>query len=67
MKLSALIAVVAATLAVASPAAVSLNRSVKEVRNADDSVSALACVECPCEGFTGVCTCIPNGCCCTKL
>ncbi|KAF2026997.1 hypothetical protein EK21DRAFT_115239 [Setomelanomma holmii] len=66
MKLSAVIAVVMATVALASPAAVSLNRSVKLVRDEDGTVSTLSCVECPCEQtYEGGCTCIPNGCCCT--
>ncbi|KAF1947360.1 hypothetical protein EJ02DRAFT_334305 [Clathrospora elynae] len=64
MKLSAVIALVAASLAVASPAAASLERSVKEVRSADGTVSSVSCVECPCDGFVGICKCIPNGCCC---
>ncbi|OAL52667.1 hypothetical protein IQ07DRAFT_380228 [Pyrenochaeta sp. DS3sAY3a] len=66
MKLSAIIALVAATLAIASPAAVSLNRSFLEVRDEDGTVSEFACVECPCPGFTGECICIPNGCCAPK-
>ncbi|CAI9634119.1 hypothetical protein AG0111_0g12773 [Alternaria gaisen] len=64
MKLSAIIAVVIASVALASPAAVSLERSVKEVRNADGTVASVTCVECPCDGFAGTCKCIPNGCCC---
>ncbi|KAF2818739.1 hypothetical protein CC86DRAFT_413628 [Ophiobolus disseminans] len=64
MKLSGLIAIVMAATALASPAAVSLNRSTKEVRTDDGVVQTLSCVECPCEGFDGYCRCIPNGCCC---
>ncbi|KAF1829825.1 hypothetical protein BDW02DRAFT_573602 [Decorospora gaudefroyi] len=65
MKLSAIIAIVAASVALASPAAVSLERSVKEVRNADGSIVTVSCVECPCtDGWEGKCKCIPNGCCC---
>lgn len=37
---------------------VSLNRSVKEVRANDGTVSTLSCVECPCEGFDGSCKCV---------
>ncbi|KAH7078694.1 hypothetical protein BKA63DRAFT_249246 [Paraphoma chrysanthemicola] len=67
MKLSAFVAIALATVALASPAAVSLNRSVKEVRDEDGTVSALSCVECPpCDGwYDDLCfKCIPNGCCC---
>ncbi|KAH6018930.1 hypothetical protein HBI83_115090 [Parastagonospora nodorum] len=65
MKFSAVFALVSAAVVLASPAAVSLNRSPKEVRASDNTVSLLSCVECPCEGFDGSCRCIPNGCCCT--
>ncbi|OAK94444.1 hypothetical protein IQ06DRAFT_233909 [Phaeosphaeriaceae sp. SRC1lsM3a] len=64
MKFSAIIALVSATIVLASPAAVSLNRSTKEIRADDGTASVLSCVECPCDGFDGVCKCIPNGCCC---
>ncbi|CAE7208345.1 hypothetical protein PTTW11_09818 [Pyrenophora teres f. teres] len=64
MKFSAILALAAASVAMASPAVASLERSVKEVRNAAVNVAALSCVECPCNGFSGACTCIPNGCCC---
>ncbi|KAL1796216.1 hypothetical protein ACET3X_004756 [Alternaria dauci] len=64
MKLSGIIALVIASVALASPAAVRLERSVKEVRNADGTATAATCVECPCDGFSGTCKCIPNGCCC---
>ncbi|KAF1958560.1 hypothetical protein CC80DRAFT_468116 [Byssothecium circinans] len=65
MKISSLIALVAATVALASPAAVSLERSTKVTRDADGTKVLTPCIECPCEGFTGYCTCVPNGCCCT--
>ncbi|KAF2691790.1 hypothetical protein K458DRAFT_411494 [Lentithecium fluviatile CBS 122367] len=65
MKLSALIALAAATVTLASPTAVSLERSMKVTREAGNAIALAPCVECPCEGFTGKCTCVPNGCCCT--
>ncbi|KAF2643027.1 hypothetical protein P280DRAFT_446237 [Massarina eburnea CBS 473.64] len=65
MKLSALIALIVATVAIASPAAVSLKRSTKLSRDVNGNEVKNPCVECPCEGFTGYCTCVPNGCCCT--
>jgi hypothetical protein len=39
-------------------AQVSLERSVKEVRNADGTVASVTCVECPCDGFAGTCKCV---------
>ncbi|EOA85857.1 uncharacterized protein SETTUDRAFT_110809 [Exserohilum turcica Et28A] len=67
MKITAIItAALTASLTLASPAAVSLARSVKEIRNDDGTVTALSCIECPCDGFVGTCKCIPNGCCCKR-
>ncbi|USP82287.1 hypothetical protein yc1106_09561 [Curvularia clavata] len=69
MKVSIILAALGAAVALASPAAfllkqVSLERSVKEVRDVDGTATQLSCVECPCDGFSGKCKCIPNGCCC---
>ncbi|PVI02359.1 hypothetical protein DM02DRAFT_523111 [Periconia macrospinosa] len=65
MKLSAIIALAMATVTLASPAAFSLERSTKATRDADGATILSPCIECPCDGFTGYCTCVPNGCCCT--
>ncbi|KAF2271424.1 uncharacterized protein EI97DRAFT_471202 [Westerdykella ornata] len=64
MNFSALIVLISASLALASPAAVSLNRSTKEMRDAKGNMFPGPCVECPCEEWAG-CRCVPNGCCCT--
>ncbi|KAF2260023.1 hypothetical protein CC78DRAFT_536641 [Lojkania enalia] len=63
---SAIILVLSAAVAMASPAAVSLNRATREA-NVNGVVAQLACVECPCtpDLRNPVCTCVPNGCCCT--
>ncbi|EMD95661.1 hypothetical protein COCC4DRAFT_46262 [Bipolaris maydis ATCC 48331] len=50
----------------AAPGAISLNRSFKTLAgraDGDDSMK-IACIECPCDGFTGACRCVNNGCCC---
>ncbi|KAF2254756.1 hypothetical protein BU26DRAFT_559415 [Trematosphaeria pertusa] len=65
MKLSALIVLVAASVALASPPANSLERSFKVSRDASNAIQQTPCIECKCNGFDGTCTCIPNGCCCT--
>ncbi|KAF2788551.1 hypothetical protein K505DRAFT_285916 [Melanomma pulvis-pyrius CBS 109.77] len=64
MKFSALVVVMVASVALASPAAVSLDRSTRTAINGDGDEVQSPCVECPCIGFTSVCTCVPNGCCC---
>ncbi|KAL6165394.1 hypothetical protein ACJQWK_08623 [Exserohilum turcicum] len=52
----------------AAPGAISLNRSFKTLATRADSDAEgtihIACVECPCNGFTGACQCVNNGCCC---
>ncbi|KAF2654145.1 hypothetical protein K491DRAFT_632544 [Lophiostoma macrostomum CBS 122681] len=65
MKLSSIIALLSASLVLASPATTSLKRSTKLVRDANEHQVATPCVECPCTGFGSGCTCVPNGCCCT--
>ncbi|KAF2200877.1 hypothetical protein GQ43DRAFT_472298 [Delitschia confertaspora ATCC 74209] len=64
MKTSFVLAILSAALAIASPAAVSLNRSTREV-TVDGNTFHVACIECPCEGFEGPCKCVTDGCCCT--
>ncbi|KAF2264453.1 hypothetical protein CC78DRAFT_580525 [Lojkania enalia] len=65
MKFSALITLLVASIALASPATTSLERSTKIVVDANGNELAMPCVECPCEpGWNTECTCIPNGCCC---
>ncbi|RMZ68564.1 hypothetical protein GMOD_00008284 [Pyrenophora seminiperda CCB06] len=51
----------------AAPGAISLNRAFKAVaaRDGDDTVH-IACIECPCDGFSGSCQCVNNGCCCDQ-
>ncbi|KAF2787578.1 hypothetical protein K505DRAFT_257400 [Melanomma pulvis-pyrius CBS 109.77] len=65
MKASMIIAFLSAVVVMASPAAVSLNRSTREVI-VDDAVEIQSCVECPCSGFDGSCQCVSNGCCCPR-
>ncbi|KAF2704954.1 hypothetical protein K504DRAFT_388807 [Pleomassaria siparia CBS 279.74] len=66
MKFSALIVLVTATVVIASPAAVSFDRSTRSIIDGHGDETQSPCVECPCKhGFETVCTCIPNGCCCT--
>jgi len=52
----------------AAPGAISLNRSFKTIAVRDnDNVEGtvqVACIECPCGGFTGACECVSGGCCC---
>jgi hypothetical protein len=52
-----------AVVAIATPAVVSTDRLSKDVI-VDGVVKRVPCIECPCDGFFGKCTCIPNGCCC---
>ncbi|KAF1942424.1 hypothetical protein EJ02DRAFT_444070 [Clathrospora elynae] len=57
------------TAVIAAPGAFSLKRSFKTlVRSADDAGPSdevhIACVECPCPGFSGDCQCVYQGCCC---
>ncbi|KAF2743633.1 hypothetical protein M011DRAFT_471177 [Sporormia fimetaria CBS 119925] len=63
MKFSALVVLVSASIALASPAVVSLNRATKEVRDADSKTLQVPCIMCPCDKWDE-CRCIPNGCCC---
>ncbi|KAF2186173.1 hypothetical protein K469DRAFT_573824 [Zopfia rhizophila CBS 207.26] len=63
MKASLIIAVLSTAIAMANPAAFSLNRATRDVQ-IEGGTLQVPCVECPCEGFTGHCTCIANGCCC---
>ncbi|KAF2877256.1 hypothetical protein BDV95DRAFT_601669 [Massariosphaeria phaeospora] len=65
MKLSALIILITASIGLASPAAVSLNRPTRLERDENGIEQLLPCVECECNGWTGVCKCVKNGCCCT--
>ncbi|KAL5116364.1 hypothetical protein ACEQ8H_005712 [Pleosporales sp. CAS-2024a] len=78
MKLSLLIGTLSAASVMASPAATyidksRLNRAFKDVSvtatgTADADASSetfkVACVECPCDGFSGSCQCVFQGCCC---
>ncbi|CAA9961083.1 hypothetical protein P3342_006660 [Pyrenophora teres f. teres] len=52
-------------IVLAAPGTISLNRSFKAIaaRDGDDAVH-IACIECPCDGFSGSCKCVNNGCCC---
>ncbi|KAF2791637.1 hypothetical protein K505DRAFT_326703 [Melanomma pulvis-pyrius CBS 109.77] len=34
---------------------------------AERGIEQALCIECPCLGFDGRCTCIPNGCCCGRM
>ncbi|KAF2134968.1 hypothetical protein P153DRAFT_362677 [Dothidotthia symphoricarpi CBS 119687] len=63
MKLSTIAIMFFATIATASPGAISLERSFKDVE-VNGTVVQMACVMCPCHGWVGVCTCVKNGCCC---
>ncbi|KAF2844990.1 hypothetical protein T440DRAFT_409018, partial [Plenodomus tracheiphilus IPT5] len=46
---------------------VSVGRSTDVAQSAGSTTAKLSCVECPCDGFLGLCKCIPNGCCCPLL
>ncbi|EUC41381.1 hypothetical protein COCMIDRAFT_51853, partial [Bipolaris oryzae ATCC 44560] len=60
IKVSLVITAIAASMAQASPAVVSVERSFKQLRNEDGADVAIACAECPCEGFTGLCKCVSD-------
>ncbi|KAF2000818.1 hypothetical protein P154DRAFT_575529 [Amniculicola lignicola CBS 123094] len=51
----------AAIVTALPPAIPAINRGV----NLDPDNGGTACVECPCDGFYGKCTCVAWGCCCS--
>ncbi|KAF1849012.1 uncharacterized protein K460DRAFT_364933 [Cucurbitaria berberidis CBS 394.84] len=65
MKVAIIIAGILSAVAMASPPTMSLKRSFVGVE-VNGKIEPGPCVECPCDGWTGTCTCIPNGCCCTR-
>ncbi|KAF1964721.1 hypothetical protein BU23DRAFT_561691 [Bimuria novae-zelandiae CBS 107.79] len=65
MKLFSVFALALASVALGSPAATSLERSIKLTRDADGTTVLTPCVECPCTSFEpSSCKCVPKGCCC---
>ncbi|CAN9099355.1 hypothetical protein CC77DRAFT_1020921 [Alternaria alternata] len=68
MKFALISTVIYTATVLAAPGAISLSRSFKTISVRDDNnvegTSHIACVECPCEGFSGDCKCVNNGCCC---
>ncbi|KAF2202674.1 hypothetical protein GQ43DRAFT_391645 [Delitschia confertaspora ATCC 74209] len=64
MKVSFVLTLVFGVVTMASPAAISLKRSTVEVE-INGTLTQVACIECPCEGFFGPCKCVTQGCCCT--
>ncbi|KAF2133789.1 hypothetical protein P153DRAFT_380967 [Dothidotthia symphoricarpi CBS 119687] len=58
MQLPLILTTFFVALAVASPGTTSLKRSFIE----RDGIQ-IACIECPCDGFSGVCYCVEDGCC----
>ncbi|KAF2005955.1 hypothetical protein P154DRAFT_423717 [Amniculicola lignicola CBS 123094] len=64
MKLSIMIATLSAALTMAIPHTLNLPKVARNVTHVDGTVVTLTCIMCPCEGFTGRCTCVPYGCCC---
>ncbi|KAI4669479.1 uncharacterized protein J4E79_001523 [Alternaria viburni] len=72
MKATTIIATFLFGTTMAAPGAISLKRSFIEADTGVDGGGATvadtltACVECPCNGFYGGCTCVVNGCCLQK-
>ncbi|OCL06522.1 hypothetical protein AOQ84DRAFT_296865 [Glonium stellatum] len=64
MKLSILALLFSASVALTSPATVSLNRATRSTE-LNGRTLLTPCIECPCQGLEGPCTCVANGCCCT--
>ncbi|KAH7396997.1 hypothetical protein DE146DRAFT_756681 [Phaeosphaeria sp. MPI-PUGE-AT-0046c] len=67
MKLSILVCAISVIMVTASPGASSLKRGFKEVMIPSENGGPvqIACIECPCDGWTGSCECVPDGCCCS--
>ncbi|KAF2707670.1 hypothetical protein K504DRAFT_458151 [Pleomassaria siparia CBS 279.74] len=63
MKASFIIAALFSAIVMATPAAVSIKRATRVVM-VDGVATVQSCVECPCNGWTGDCKCVTNGCCC---
>ncbi|KAF2192432.1 hypothetical protein K469DRAFT_553062 [Zopfia rhizophila CBS 207.26] len=67
MKFSAFVALITASVALATPAAISLERATRLVRDGNGNEIMNPCVQCPCSGFDpSTCRCVPQGCCCPK-
>ncbi|KAH9862404.1 hypothetical protein J1614_011059 [Plenodomus biglobosus] len=75
--ITSLIAAIVTSTVRAAPGSNSLKRAFKVVRaepvnalitpapaSPSDDTMTIACVECPCDGWTGDCACVYMGCCC---